>query len=53
MTAQSVVWAGSSGAWSAFTIGAISLSVVLAALATVLTVSGAVAWASRTGSRAS
>jgi hypothetical protein len=53
MTAQSVAWAGSSGAWGAFTIGAISLSVVLAALAMVLTVSGALAWASRAGSRAS
>ena len=53
MTAQSVAWVGSSGAWGIFTIGAISLSVVLAALAMVLTVSGALAWASRPGSRAS
>jgi len=53
MTAQSVAWAGSSGPWGAFAIGAISLSVVLAALATVLTVSGALAWMSRAGSRAS
>jgi hypothetical protein len=53
MTAQSVAWAGSSGAWGAWTIGARSLSAVLAALATVLTVSGALAWVSRTGSRAS
>lgn len=53
MTAQSVAWAGSSGAWGAFTIGAFSLSVVLAGLATVLTLTGALAWVSRTGSRAS
>jgi len=53
MTAQSVAWAGSSGAWGAWTIGALSLSAVLAGLATVLTVSGALAWVSRTGSRAS
>ena len=53
MTAQSVAWAGSSGAWGALTIGAFSLSVALAALATALTVSGALAWVSRTGSRAS
>ena len=53
MTAQSVAWAGSSEAWGAWTIGAISLSAVLAALATLITVSGALAWVSRTGSRAS
>jgi len=53
MTAQSVAWAGSSGTWGALAIGAISLSAVLAGLAMVLTVSGALAWVSRTGSRAS
>jgi hypothetical protein len=53
MTAQSVAWAGSPGTWSAFAVGAISLSVLLGALAMVLTVSGALAWVSRTGSRAS
>jgi anti-sigma factor RsiW len=53
MTAQSVTWAGSSGAWGAWTIGALSLSAVLAGLATVLTLSGALAWATRNGSRAS
>ena len=53
MTAQSVAWAGSSGAWGAWTIGALSLWAVLAASATLLTVSGALAWVSRAGSRAS
>jgi anti-sigma factor RsiW len=53
LTAQSVSWAGSSGAWGAWTIGAISLSAVLVALAALLTVSGALAWVSRTGSRVS
>ena len=53
MTAQSVAWAGSSGAWSASTIGALSLSAALTAAAALLAVSGAFAWATRTGSRAS
>ena len=53
MTAQSVAWAGSSGVWGAWTIGALSLWAVLAASATLLTVSGALAWVSRAGSRAS
>jgi len=53
MTAQSVSWAGSSGAWGVFTIGALSLSAALAGLATLLTVSGALAWATRNNSRAS
>lgn len=52
MTAQSVTWAGSSGAWGAWTIGALSLSAALAGVATLLTFSGALAWATRTGSRA-
>jgi len=53
MTAQSVVWAGSSGAWGVWTIGALSLAAVFAGLATLLAVSGAFAWVSRTGYRAS
>ncbi len=53
MTAQSVAWSSSSGTWGAFAIGALSLSAVVAALATLLTVSGALAWVSRTRSRAS
>jgi hypothetical protein len=53
MTAQSVTWAGSSAAWGAWTIGAISLSAALAGLATLLTVSGALAWATRNSSRTS
>jgi hypothetical protein len=53
MTAQSCAWAGSSGAWGAWTIGALSLSAALAGVATLLTLSGAVAWVTRTGSRAS
>lgn len=53
MTANSAVWAGSSGSWGALAMGALSLSAVLAALATLITVSGAVAWASRPDSRAS
>jgi len=53
MTAQSVTWAGSSGAWGVWTVGALSVSAALLGLATLLTVSGAVAWATRTGSRAS
>ena len=53
MTAQSVAWAGSTEAWGAFTVGAISLSAVLVALATFLTVSSALAWVSRSSSRES
>ena len=53
MTAQSVAWAGSSGTWGAWTIGALSLAAVFAGLATLLAVSGAFAWVSRTGYRAS
>ena len=53
MTAQSVAWASSSGAWSASTIGALSLAAALTAAAALLAVSGAFAWATRTGSRAS
>ena len=53
MTAQSVTWAGSSGAWGVWTIGALSLTAALVGVATLLTVSGALAWATRTGSRAS
>ena len=53
MTAQSVTWAGSPGVWGAWTVGALSLSALLAGLATVLTLSGALAWATRSGSRAS
>jgi len=53
MTAQSVAWTQSSGFGSAWTIGVLSLSAVLAGAATLITVSGALAWVSRTGSRAS
>ena len=53
MTAQSVTWAGSSGAWGVWTVGALSLSAAIVAVATLLTVSGALAWATRTGSRVS
>ena len=53
MTAQSVAWAGSSGAWGAWTIGALTLSAALAGAAALLAVSGALAWATRNGSRAS
>ena len=53
MTAQSVTWAGSSGAWGVWTVGALSLSAALIAGLTLLTVSGALAWVTRTGSRAS
>jgi hypothetical protein len=53
MTAQSMTWAGSSGAWGVWTIGALSLTAALVGVATLLTVSGALAWATRTGSRAS
>jgi hypothetical protein len=53
MTAQSVAWAGSSGAWGAWTIGALSLSAALTGAAALLAVSGALAWATRTSSRAS
>jgi hypothetical protein len=53
VTAQSVSWAGSSGAWGAWTIGVLSLSAALAGAAALLAVSGALAWATRTSSRAS
>ena len=53
VTAQSITWAGSSGAWSASTIGALSLAAALAGVATLLALSGALAWATRSGSRAS
>ena len=53
MTAQSVAWAGSSGAWGAGTIGALTLLAALTGAATLLAVSGALVWATRTGSRAS
>jgi hypothetical protein len=53
MTAQSVAWAGSSAGWGTWTIGALSLAAVFAGLATLLAVSGAFAWMSRTGYRAS
>lgn len=53
MTAQSVSWVGSSGAWGLWTIAAVSLSAAIVGLAALLMVSGAVAWATRTGSRAS
>lgn len=53
MTAQSVAWAGSSGAWSAWTIGALSLWAAVAAAATLLALSGALAWATRIRSRTS
>jgi predicted anti-sigma-YlaC factor YlaD len=53
MTAQSCAWAGSTGTWGAWTIGAVSLSAALAGVVTLLTLSGAVAWVTRAGSRAS
>ena len=53
VTAQSITWAGSSGAWSASTIGAVWLVAALAGVATLLALSGALAWATRNGSRAS
>lgn len=53
MTAQSITWAGSPGTWGASTIGAFGLAVALAVAATLLAVSGALAWATRGGSRAS
>ena len=53
MTAQSMAWAGSSSSLSAWTIGAMSLSAAVAGALTLLAVSGALAWATRTGSRAS
>ena len=53
MTAQSVAWADSSGAWGAWTIGALSLGAALACAAALLALSGALAWATRTNSRAS
>lgn len=53
VTAQSITWAGSSGAWSASTIGAVWLAAALAGVATLLALSGALAWATRNGSRAS
>jgi hypothetical protein len=53
MTAQSVAWAGSSSALSPWTVGALSLGAALAGAAALLAVSGALAWATRTSSRAS
>jgi hypothetical protein len=53
VTAQSITWAGSSGTWSASTIGAVWLAAALAGVATLVALSGALAWASRSRSRAS
>jgi hypothetical protein len=53
MTAQSVAWTGSSESVGAWTIGALSLSAALAGAVTLLALSGALAWATRTRSRAS
>jgi predicted anti-sigma-YlaC factor YlaD len=53
VTAQSITWAGSSGAWNASTIGVLWLAAALAGVATLLALSGALAWATRSGSRAS
>jgi hypothetical protein len=53
MTAQSVAWAGSSTAFSPWTIGVLSLGAALAGAAALIAVSGALAWASRARSRAS
>lgn len=53
VTAQSVAWADSPGALSARTIGAISLGTALAGAAALLALSGALAWAKRSASRAS
>ncbi len=53
VTAQSITWAGSSGSLGASTIGALWLAAALAGVATLLALSGALAWATRSGSRAS
>jgi len=53
MTAQSVAWAGSSTAFSPWSVGALSLGAVLAAGLTWLAVSGALAWVVRPNSRVS
>jgi len=53
VTAQSITWASSSGVWCASTIGAVSLSAALAGAIALLALSGALAWATRSGSRAS
>jgi len=53
MTAQSVAWSGSSSALSPWTVGALSLGAALAGAATLLAVSGALAWATRVNSRPS
>jgi hypothetical protein len=53
VTAESIAWVGSSGSQSAWTIGTLSLMTALVGGVTLLAVSGALAWASRAGSRAS
>jgi anti-sigma factor RsiW len=53
MTAQSIAWAGASGNSGPFTIGALFACAALAGGAAFLALSGAVAWAARTNSRAS
>lgn len=49
MTAQSVVWAGSSGTLGTWTVGALSLLAALAGAVTLAAVSGALAFVSRNG----
>lgn len=53
MTAQSISWAGSPEGPVAWTIGALSLSAVIAAAAALLALSGVLARAARAGWRAS
>jgi predicted anti-sigma-YlaC factor YlaD len=53
MTAQSMAWAGSTGSFSPWAIGAVSLGAAVVGAATLLAVSGALAWATRTSSRPS
>jgi hypothetical protein len=53
MTAQSMAWAGSSSALGPRTIGVLSLEAAVVCAAALLAVSGALAWVTRAGSRAS
>ncbi len=53
MTAQSMAWAGSSGELGPRTIGVLSLEAAVVCAAALLAVSGALALATRAGSRAS
>jgi hypothetical protein len=49
MTAQSVAWVGSPGTLGMWTVGALSLSAMLAGLALLLALPGALAVVSRYG----